>query len=99
MNCIALNGWTNREKARMAFTVFDHENTNQIYFQDFVNIIFWLNLEGINEIMQKSVCKNVQKIFKQRELKQADPISRLTYEQIVDEHQFVLFTHRFGTNN
>jgi Ca2+-binding EF-hand superfamily protein len=35
-NCVAYNGWTNKEKAKVAFSIFDHENTNQIYFEDFV---------------------------------------------------------------
>lgn len=38
-NCVAYNGWTNKEKSKVAFSIFDHENTNQIYFEDFVLII------------------------------------------------------------
>lgn len=39
-NCVAFNGWTNKEKAKVTFSIFDHENTNQIYFEDFVQAIF-----------------------------------------------------------
>lgn len=38
-NCVAFNGWTNKEKAKVAFSIFDHENTNHIYFEDFVMVI------------------------------------------------------------
>lgn len=39
INCVSLNGWSNLEKCRVSFEIMDHEKTNQIFFDDIVNIL------------------------------------------------------------
>lgn len=65
-NCVAFNGWTNKEKAKVAFSIFDHENTNQIYFEDFVQAIFVDFLYNSGSTLKRSQMASTNRYQKQQ---------------------------------
>lgn len=96
MNCVALNGLTNTQKAAVAFNVFDHDNTNQITYDEFVCMVFWVNLRQMNDKEYKSVTATVTKIFQDKRLNRTDPLTKRAFNEIINEHQSIILTNRFA---
>ena len=93
---MALNGLTNTEKAGVAFNVFDHESTNQITYEEFVSMVFWVNLRQMNEKEYKSVTATVSRIFQDKRLNKTDPLTRRAFNEIINEHQSIILSNRFA---
>ena len=43
VNCIACMHFSNIDKSKWAFSVFDHEDSSYIQFEDICNILAWIN--------------------------------------------------------
>lgn len=87
VNCIACMHFGNIDKSKWAFSVFDHEDSSYIQFEDIVNIQAWINQEN----NQNKRAVYLKKIYQEKRLNIKEPISKAQYDSIFSQFQTLFF--------
>ena len=87
VNCIACMHFSNIDKSKWAFSVFDHEDSSYIQFEDICNILAWINQEN----NQNKRAVYLRKIYQEKRYNVNEPISKSQYDSIFNQFQTLFF--------